>query len=131
MIRDIRTFLYAETFVDLIDLNRKFQEWLTKRNNTVHRSTGKTPQELLGQERLIALPKNVYLARRIIPAVASKTALVEFETNKYSVPSRSAARTVEIIAYPERIEICVQGGLIEVKNNQKDFYNLEVFEYLP
>jgi hypothetical protein len=78
------------------------------RNNSVHRSTAKTPQELLPQERLIALPKNVYLARRIIPAVTSKTALVEFETNKYSVPTPYAVRTVEIIAYPERIEISAQ-----------------------
>jgi transposase len=105
LIRDVRTFLYAEVFVDLADLNGKFQEWLNKRNNSLHRSTGKTPQELLAQERLIALPRNVYLARRIIPAIASKTALVEFETNKYSVPSSCAVKAVEVIATPERIEI--------------------------
>ncbi len=109
IIRDIRVFLYGEEFIDLNDLNNKFHQWLKKRNNTVHRSTSKTPQELLSKERLILSPQNVYLARRIIRAVASKTALVEFETNKYSVPSAWAAKAVEIIAYPDRIEICRKG----------------------
>jgi len=45
------------------------------------------------------------LPRRLIQATVSKTALVEFETNKYSVPSFCAVKAVEISAYPERIEI--------------------------
>ena len=112
LIRDIRVFLYAEEFTDLNDLNKKFHQWLTKRNNTVHRSTGKTPKDLLAKERLIKLPQNTYSPARIIPAVASKTALVEFETNKYSVPSSWAAKAVEIIAYPDKIEICITGKKI-------------------
>lgn len=109
VIRDIRVFLYAEEFINLNDLNKKFHEWLTKRNNTVHRSTTKTPQELLSKERLISLPQAIYLPRRIIQAVASKTALVEFDTNKYSVPSSWTAKAVEIIAYPDKIEVCMTG----------------------
>jgi transposase len=112
VIRDIRAFLYAEEFIDINDLNKKFREWLTKRNNTIHRSTTKTPQELLSKERLILLPQNPYLPRRVIPAVASKTALVEFDTNKYSVPSSWGSKSVEIIAYPDRIEICMTGKSI-------------------
>lgn len=77
MIRDIRVFLYAEEFIDLNDLNKKSHQWLRKRNNTVHRSTTKTPQELLSKERLISLPQNAYLPRRIIPAVASKYSIVK------------------------------------------------------
>jgi len=114
IIRDIRTFLYAEEFIDLDDLNKKFQAWLTKRNHTIHRSTSKTPQELLSQERLIALPSNTYLPRRIITAMADKTALVEFETNKYSVPSTCAVKTVEIMAYPETVEIHVAAKKVAV-----------------
>ncbi len=105
IIRDIRTFLYAEEFIDLDDLNRKFHQWLIKRNNTIHRSTEKTPKELLSEERLIGLPQNNYLPRRIIQAVASKTALVEFDCNKYSVPGSCSSKAVEVIAYPQRIEI--------------------------
>ncbi|MBU1922713.1 MAG: IS21 family transposase [Candidatus Omnitrophica bacterium] len=109
IIRDIRVFLYGEDFVDLVDLNRKFHQWLIGRNNRIHRTTGKTPKELLLKERLIPLAQNAYSAGRIIHAASSKTALVEFETNKYSLPSTCASKPVEIIAYPETIEICVSG----------------------
>jgi transposase len=109
IIRDIRTFLYGESFNDLADLNRKFHCWLDKRNNTLHRSTGKTPKDLLTGERLIRPPEQSYPTRRIIQAMTSKTALVEFETNKYSVPSTCAVKAVEIVAYPEYIEICRSG----------------------
>lgn len=109
LIRDIRAFLYAEDFIDICDLNNKFHTWLNKRNGAIHRSTGKTPKELLCQERLIGLPQHPYLPRRVIQASTSKTALVEFETNKYSVPSRCALKTVEVMAYPESIEICLAG----------------------
>ena len=109
LIRDIRGFLYGEDFVDLAGLNRAFWLWLDKRNNTPHRATGKTPQELLAKERLLGLPQAAYSARRLIPAQASKTALVEFETNKYSLPSSCASQAVEIAAYPENIEISLSG----------------------
>jgi transposase len=114
VIRDIRVFLYAEEFESLADLNQKFHAWLSKRNNTVHRSTQKTPKDLLVQERLIQLPKNLYPPRRIIPAVSSKTALVEFETNKYSVPSPWASLAVEVIAYPDKVEIAIKGKTVAV-----------------
>jgi transposase len=109
LIRDIRSFLYSEDFIDLAGLNRKLHLWFDKRNNTLHSSTGKTPKELLDRERLIHLPHASYPVRRIIPAQASKTALVEFETNKYSLPSIYASKTVEIAAYPEEIQILVSG----------------------
>lgn len=126
LIRDIRIFLYAEEFVDLNDLNQKFHEWLIKRNNTVHRSTGKTPKDLLAQERLIKLPQNAYLPRRIIPAVSTKTALVEFETNKYSVPSSWASKPVEVIAYPDKIELCITGK--KVATHKRCFAKKQVIQ---
>lgn len=126
LIRDIRTFLYAGEFSSLDNLNNHFGEWLKKRNNTVHRSTGKTPRELLSRERLIALPQNAYLPRRIVPAVSSKTALVEFGTNKYSVPSAWAAKAVEIVAYPDRIEICSSGK--KIATHKRNFGKRQIVE---
>jgi len=105
LIRDIRVFLYGKTFKDLADLNYQFHQWLFKRNETIHRVTDKTPKELLAQERLLALPQGIYPIARIAQAVASKTALVEFETNKYSLPSTCAGHKVEVVAGVERIEI--------------------------
>lgn len=112
LIRDVRVFLYGENFTDLTDLNRKFHLWLEKRNNTIHRTTGKTPKELLSQERLLGLPQTCYAARRIVLAGVSKTAKVEFDLNKYSVPTTCAGKNVEIIAYPERIEVVLNGTII-------------------
>lgn len=88
LVRDVRVFLYGRDFRDLKDLNSKFWDWLLKRAHETHRATGRTPLELLSEEKLLSLPEGVYPATRTIPGVlVSKTALVEFETNRYSVPS--------------------------------------------
>lgn len=108
IIRDIRNFLYAEDFKDIADLNNKFRLWLKERNNRIHRSINKTPKELLIEERLLKSPINTYPAKRIIPGIiTSKTGLVDFETNKYSVPSAWANKSGEIVAYPQKIEIWI------------------------
>lgn len=112
-IRDIRSFLYMEDFKDLDELNHKYKIYLDKRNNHIHRVTGKTPTELLLEENLLRLPQAPYPATRTIPAVGiSKTALVEFETNKYSVPSAWASKPAEILVSPERIEVWAHGKKI-------------------
>ena len=116
LVRDARVFLYGQDFADLKDLNLKFWDWLVRRGHQTHRSTGETPLELLSEEKLLglpsamtaSLPQGVYPPTRTIPAVGiSKTALVEFETNRYSVPSSCVGKTAEIIAWPEKIEIRV------------------------
>jgi hypothetical protein len=114
-IRDARAFLYGQDFTDLDDLNDKFRGWLAKRSLQVHRSTGKTPYELLGKEKLLGLPTGDYPATRTIPAVGiSKTALVEFETNHYSVPTSCVGQIAEIVAWPEKIEIRVSSQPVAV-----------------
>lgn len=120
LIRDIRSFLYCETFVDIGDLNQKFRLYLERRNMAVHRSTKRTPKDLLAEERLLRLPERDYPVRRVIQAAVSKTALVEFETNKYSVPSSCAGQAAEVIAYPDRIEICITGKVVAVHRRSFD-----------
>lgn len=105
LIRDIRIFLYGQTFESIQDLNQKFQLWLSQRNRTVHRATGKTPAELLSEERLLGLPQLPYAPSRTVPVLVSKTAYVEFETNRYSVPTSCASKKAQLVATPERIEI--------------------------
>ncbi|OGW81342.1 MAG: hypothetical protein A3C47_06720 [Omnitrophica bacterium RIFCSPHIGHO2_02_FULL_51_18] len=106
--RDVRSsFLYGRSFKDYEDLNHRFRAWLTERNGLVHRSTGRTPSDLLTGERLLGLPAAFFPARRVLLAVVSKTALVEFETNRYSVPSSLCLKPCQILAYPDRIEIVI------------------------
>lgn len=120
-IRDIRSFLYAEDFKDIDELNHKYHDYLHKRNNRIHRSTGKTPKELLREENLLKLPLKTYPPARIIPGVGiSKQALVEFESNKYSVPTVWAGKSCEIVAWPERIEIWAHGGRIALHRRSFD-----------
>ncbi|MFH1854061.1 MAG: hypothetical protein ABH815_01990, partial [Candidatus Omnitrophota bacterium] len=120
-IRDIRSFLYAEDFKDMDELNHKYHAYLNKRNNRPHRSTGKAPQELLGEENLLKLPLKSYPPTKVIPGVGiSKQALVECESNRYSVPSVWAQKSCEIIAWPEKIEIWAQGGRIAIHKRSFD-----------
>lgn len=115
VVRDVRTFLYGRDFSDLKDLNLKFLDWFIRRANQIHRTTNKTPLVLLSEEKLLSLPQGIYSPTRTIPAVSvSKTALVEFETNHYSVPSSCASKSAEIVAWPEKIEIYVRSQRVAV-----------------
>lgn len=115
LVRDARVFLYGQDFADLKDLNLKFWDWLAKRAHQTHRATGKTPLELLSEEKLLGLPQGVYPPTRTVPAArVSKTALVEFETNRYSVPSGCAGQKAQLVIRPERIEIHVGSQRVAV-----------------
>jgi hypothetical protein len=46
-----------------------------------------------------------------VPASVSKTCLVRFDNNRYSVDARAVGRPVEIRAYAERVEFW-QGGAV-------------------
>ena len=47
-----------------------------------------------------------------IPASVSKTCLVRFDTNKYSVSAAAVGRPVEIRAYAERVELWQEGRIV-------------------
>jgi hypothetical protein len=47
-----------------------------------------------------------------VPAAVSKTCLVRFDNNKYSVASRAVGRPVEVQAYAERIVIRQDGAVV-------------------
>jgi transposase len=111
-IRDIRDFLRVNTFEDLRDLNRKLGLWRVQRNQRIHRATEKAPVEALKEEKLKSLPAIPYRPYRVVLASISKTGFVEFETNRYSVPSSYADRSCEILAYPDHLEVMVQGNRI-------------------
>ncbi len=75
--------------------------------------TDRTVWEVFEQER----PRLVPYAGRFdgfhsVPASVSKTCLVRFDNNKYSVMASAVGRPVEIRAYAERIEIRQDGRLV-------------------
>jgi transposase len=120
VIRDIRSFLGVNTFESLADLNKKFNLWRCDRNKRIHRMTGKTPLDALGEERLHALPQIHYKPYRIIIASVSKTGFVSFETNKYSLPGEYCGKVCQIFAFPEYIEIVIGGKKVATHTRSFD-----------
>jgi len=111
-IRDIRDFLRVNSFEDLRDLNRKLGLWRVQRNQRIHRATEKAPLEALKEEKLKPLPAIPYRPYRAVLASITKTGFVEFETNRYSVPSSYADISCEIFAYPDHLEVMIKGNRI-------------------
>jgi len=109
VIRDIRDFLRINTFTDIRDLNKRVNNWRKERNNRVHRTTGKAPDDLLKEEKLKSLPVIPYASYRTAMATITTTGFIEFDTNRYSVPSHYSGMFCEILAYPEHLEIMVKG----------------------
>ena len=86
--------------------------WRIERNQKIHRRTQKAPVEMLKEEKLKALPAIPYRPYRVVLASVSKTGFVEFETNRYSVPSSYAEQSCEILAYPDHLEMRIKGNRI-------------------
>jgi transposase len=106
-IRDIRNFVEAHDFTGIRGLNTETDRWRKERNDRVHRTTHNVPASALMEEKLLPLPAIPYRPYRIVQAAIGKTAFVEFDANRYSVPTDYADAAATICAYPEHIEIVV------------------------
>lgn len=109
VIRDLKAFLRTTPVASLAELNAKVLSWLKERNLRIHRTTKRPPAEMLREERLRPLPQIDARTYRRLSATATKTAFVEFDTNRYSVPTAYAGMDCEILALPDTVEIIVQG----------------------
>ena len=118
-LRDLRDWLRVNSFEDLQELNRKVSLWRMERNQRIHRATQKAPLDALKEEKLKPLPAIAYRPYRVVAAFISKTGFVEFETNRYSVPSIYSEIPCEILAYPDHIEILVRGK--KVVSHERSF----------
>lgn len=110
--RDLREALGPIT--TLTELNARVEAWCRERNARVHRTTGRSPLESLQEERLLKLPALESPPVRVVAAMVTKTAFVEFETNRYSVPTAYAERAAEVWAQPESLEIIIHGKTVAV-----------------
>jgi len=111
VIRDIKDFLRVTPCETIAELNKQTSLWRQERNKRVHRTTERPPAKMLKEEKLISLPQIHYQPRRSVFVVVGKTGFVSFETNRYSVPASSES-TLELLAYPEHIELHYQGKKI-------------------
>lgn len=100
----------------LAELNTMLrQRCLSYLQHTQSRQTQTVGERLqVEQGQLLPLPTHLPECCRIIPVKASKAALVQFETNRYSVPSEYAYQTLWLKSFVDHIEITNQQKVIAV-----------------
>jgi len=109
--RAIRTL--RQTFFNTVEkdssleaLNHALYEWVDHKNQTVHRATEKKPADLLPEEKLRPLPEKPWNNVSIhLPVKTTKTALMIFDTNSYSVPDYLVGKSLSIHSTPDRVLI--------------------------
>jgi transposase len=123
--RAIRTL--RETFFNTIQmhsslkaLNQALHEWVDHKNHTVHRTTEKKPAEVLQEEKLRPLPEKPWNNVLIHPPVkTTKTALMIFDTNNYSVPDYLVGKSLSIHSTPDTV--MVYDGAKRVASHPRSF----------
>lgn len=107
-IRSLREtfFNVADHHNELETLNLSLYEWVEAKNASVHRTTGKRPIDQLKDEKLKSLPQ-ISWDNTVVHASKkpTKTGLVIFDTNFYSIPDYLAGQLLIIHAYVDRINI--------------------------
>jgi transposase len=126
-IRDLRGFVEANDFADIADLNRKTDRWRREKNERIHRTTRTAPLTALTEEPLLPLPMIPYKPYRLVQGSIGKTAFVEFDTNRYSVPTDHAGSGATILAYPGYVEIMVNNR--KVAHHQRSFGRYQKIEH--
>jgi transposase len=101
------TFFNSMTrFSSLKALNQGLHEWVDNKNHTIHRATGKKPVDSLKKEKLKALPWIAWKNVSIHPPVkTTKTAMMIFDTNAYSVPDYLVGKNLSIHSSPTSVKI--------------------------
>lgn len=115
-IRSLREgFFNVTTHIDSLKaLNSALHEWVGEKNKTVHRGTLKIPNEELRLEKLKPLPEPPWINCAVhSPKRPTKTALIIFDSNRYSVPESCVDTTLSIRSYPQKIEVYdMKGNLV-------------------
>jgi len=122
VIRSLRTtFLNNITsYGSLSGMNQALYGWVRDKNHTLHRTTGRRPVDMLDEEGLKALPLIPYRNIVIHPPVRpTKTGMMIFDTNAYSVPEYLVGRALSIHSTPTTVRI--YDGDKEVASHPRSF----------
>jgi transposase len=123
--RAIRTlretfFNTMEKYSSLKALNHALQEWVDNKNHTLHRTTEKKPADLLPEEKLRPLPEKPWNNVLIHPPdKTTKTAMMIFDTNSYSVPDYLVGKSLSIHSTPDTVMI--YDGAKQVASHPRSF----------
>ncbi len=123
--RAIRTlretfFNTLESYSSLKALNHGLHEWVDNKNHTLHRTTEQKPAEILQDEKLRPLPEIPWNNVSIHPPVkTTKTAMMLFDTNSYSVPDYLVGKSLSIHSTPDKVMI--YDGAKQVASHPRSF----------
>ena len=114
------TFFNTHNASCMKSLNQGLHEWVENKNNTLHRATGRRPADLLKEEKLKPLPQIPWNNVTVHPPVkTTKTAMMIFDTNLYSVPDYLVGKSLSIQSSPTMIKI--YDGNKEVASHPRSF----------
>jgi hypothetical protein len=89
----------------LTSLNKSLHDWIEEKNSTIHRATNKRPLDQKTEEKLKPLPQNPYSNRVIqLPKRPTKTGLIIFDTNSYSIPDYLIRQSVSVHAGVDTVD---------------------------
>jgi hypothetical protein len=109
-----------ERYSSLKALNHALHEWVNHKNQTLHRTTERKPAELLREEKLRPLPEKPWNNVSIHPPVkTTKTAMMIFDTNSYSVPDHLVGKSLSIHSTPDTV--MVYDGAKQVASHPRSF----------
>jgi hypothetical protein len=123
--RAIRTlretfFNTMERYSSLKALNHALHEWVDNKNHTIHRATERKPADLLQEEKLRPLPEKPWNNLLIHPPdKTTKTAMMIFDTNSYSVPDYLVGKSLSIHSTPDTVMI--YDGAKQVASHPRSF----------
>jgi len=104
-----KNFLAGRTFLSLTALNFHAFSWRDQvANCRIHGSTKQRPIDLFQREEkphLILLPERDYDVRITTSVKSTSQSLVQFETNRYSVPSAHACRLLTLKADDQFVSV--------------------------
>lgn len=120
------TFFNIANYSTLKALNQGLHGWVDNKNRTIHRATGKRPVDLLKEEKLKPLPEIPWKNVSIRPPVkTTKTAMMIFDTNSYSVPDYLVGRPLSIYSTPGTVKIYDENK--EVASHPRSFERYKQF----
>lgn len=91
---------------NLKSINQALHEWVDNKNNTIHRVTNKAPVALKVLEKLKLLASNPWDNVLVHPPTRpSKTGLITYDTNRYSIPDYLAGQLLRVHSHPDRVDI--------------------------
>lgn len=117
-IKYVKRFLRGKAFDSLDHLNNSLLVWTTTvADQRIHGTTHRKPAEMFEEERDLLIDhtgKPPYVLQVQVIRHVAKDCMINFETNRYSVPFPYVGKQVEVLTEPALIRIYHDGQLIAV-----------------